>query len=208
MGIGDWGLGIGDWGGEVARFHHTDLDAEASHLGAEGLRKTLDGELRGGIEALIRQAHHATDGAEVDNLPLACFAHIGKHRLAEVHATHEIGAHLQVYLLLCGQLQGTSDAHTGVVHQHVHPTLLLDDFRHHSGYLRAVANIALAVMDGGMLHLAAAEAVDDMPFLGQEFGRSLPEARRGAGDDDDLLHVFLRFEVQKYKKKDKSIGQK
>jgi hypothetical protein len=123
--------------------------------------------------------------------------------LAHIDATHEVGAHLKVYLLLCGQLQGAADAHTGIVHQHVHPTLLFDDVRYHGGYLLAVSNIALTIFNIALRgHGAAAETVNDMSFRGQEFGRGLAKARRGAGDDDYLLHDFSSvFGLQKYEKK-------
>lgn len=174
-------------GGEVAGLDQGHLDAEAANFGAEGFGEALDGKFRGRIEALVRQAHHAADGAEVDDFAVASLPHIGQDSLTEVDAPHEVGAHLEVDFFGGGELKGTADAHAGVVDEDVDTTFFLNDSGYGGGYLFAIAHVALAVMDGGMFHGAAAEAVDGVTFGGEEFGGGQTKARRGTGDEDDLL---------------------
>ena len=191
VGVVEGGLAVaaaaGEARGEVARFDHGDLDAEAANLGAEGLGETLDSELGGGIEALIRETHDAADGAEVDDFAVAGLPHIGQHGLAEVDATHEVGTHLEVYLFGGGELEGTADAHTGIVDEDINAAFFLSDFGHDGDYLLAVADVALVIADGGMFHGSAAEAVDGMAFGDKEFGGGQAKARRGARNEDDML---------------------
>ena len=147
VGVVEGGLAVaaagGEAGGEVAGFDHGDGDAEAADLGAEGLGEALDGELGGGIEALPREAHDATDGAEVDDLATARLSHVGQHGLAEVDTAHEVGAHLEVYLLGGGELEGTADTHAGIVDEDVDAACLASNGVDDGGHLRAVAHVAL-----------------------------------------------------------------
>ena len=174
VGVVEGGLAIataaGEARGEVARFDHGDLDAEAANLGTQGFSKALDGEFGGGIEALIRQAHHAANGAKVDDFAVAGFPHIGQDGLTEVDAAHEVGAHLEVDFLGGGEFEGAANAHAGIVDEDVDTAFFLNDVGHGGGYLLAVAHVALAVTDGGVFHGAAAEAIDGVAFGGEEFG--------------------------------------
>ena len=106
-------------GREIARFDEDDLDAVAPHFNLQGFAKTFDRELAGRIEALERQAHHAADGAEAEDLSPTLPAHGGKHGLGKAHLAHEIRIHLQLDIVFRREFHRTADTHAGIVDQHV-----------------------------------------------------------------------------------------
>lgn len=77
-----------------------DGDAELFDFGAKCFGEAFYGEFGGGVEALIGEAHDATDGGEVDDAAGLLSSHVREDGLAGVDGTHEVGLHLELDFVL------------------------------------------------------------------------------------------------------------
>ncbi len=175
-------------GGKVARLDYGDGDAETFYLGAESLGKAFYGKLGAAVEPLVRDALNASYRAEIDNLAVVLPAHVWEDFLADVDTAVEVGFHLQFYLVPGGELEGSAQAHAGIVYQDINALLFVIYI---FDYLRdavGVANVALHVFNGVVFHWSAADAIDCVPMLRKPFSNRFSKARGGSCDDDYFVH--------------------
>ncbi len=183
-------------GGDIARTHAVALDVVLAVLGGDVLGQHLEGALCGGVggDGLAAQlAHH---GADVDDLSLLLFHHVGQDSLGAVERTahmdvddpHEVGV---------AHLDHRHPLHqAGIVDQNVHRADLGLDLRHHrvDGVLVGdVCGIAVSVNAGGFISghallkagLGRAVEADGGTALGHTLCDGEADAVRTAGDEGD-----------------------
>ena len=197
------GRGLG--GGDVAGAHAVALDVVLAVLGSDVLGEHLQGTLGGGVggDSLTAQlAHH---GADVDDLALALFHHVGQHGLGAVEGTahmhvddtHKVGvAHLN---------HGHTLHQTGVVHQNVHGAHFGLDLGHHGVHgvlVGHIGHIAVGIDAGGLVGGKAlfkacfgrAVEADGGTALGHALGDREADAVGTASDQSDFA---LKIECRK-----------
>ncbi len=178
--------GSGETGGEIARFDEDDLDAVTAHLDLQSFAEAFDGKFAGRIEALERQAHHAANRAETEDLATPLLPHRGEHGLREAHLAHEIRVHLELHIVFRGKLDRAADAHAGIVDQHVNAAFSLQHRLHGRLHGSRVADVRPQVMYARKLfHIAPHRTVNRMPVSAELLRHRAPEARRNASNQND-----------------------
>ena len=180
------------------------VDSRRGELGPDRLAEAVDGELAGGVLAVVRHAAATEDRTHVDDDRPAALLQQGQGGAGHFHQGEEIHLHHPPHPLGIGRLEGTDGADARIVHENVQPAeLRLDGFQAPlavGGIGNIAANARGAAPEGLDFFRQRLQAIfapghaHDVAALPDQFQRKGPaDAAGGAGYDrsasvDGTLH--------------------
>jgi hypothetical protein len=187
------GSDVAELGPDEAGLDEDDVDAEPPDLLAEGVGVGLQGVLGGVVPGAEGEGDLAAHGGDVDDRARALPAQVRQHELGQAGRAEQVDLELVAGLVEGDVLGGAVESEPGVVDQDVDPALPVEDRPHgplQVGVLGHVhrQRVAAGVADGVQALDPAGAAVDGVAGAQQLQRGGAPDARRGAGDEDDLGH--------------------
>src|SRR6201991_1867173 len=194
------GQHVGHVGLDETRRDAVDRDVAAAQLARQRARHARDAGLGRGVVGLAGIAAGADDRGDVDDAPEALLHHRAHHLARHAEDGLQVGVVHRVPVVVLHAHGQAVARDAGVVDQHVHAAVFLDDALDQRGDAGGVVDVELHALAAGVTRQRlgdrlragiAGGGADDAEAARREFLRDGPaDAARGAGDQR-RLHVAV-----------------